>query len=158
MIIDTTSNWKLMQGFQVTKVMKLKVNTAVDYNSLLNRDYNNQYTYYEVNSVVDRLQKEGSDKVVAKLILELDYRSTYIERKVYTFYGMISEIGGFIGIFLPLFALISQLFSNRIYRMTLLSYFYKVSNKNVHKDDHSSEDLNDSTHLKNNDKSLNLNK
>jgi len=132
-ILDNMLLWPLIEGFKLSKDLKIKANKAVDYSSVLHINQAEEYQYYNIESIVDKLEKESSDKVVANFDINLDYKYTFIERKVFNLYGLISELGGLVGIFFPLFAFFSKIFSNRIYRMTLVSSFFKTQNNTFDK-------------------------
>mmetsp|Transcript_32349 Transcript_32349/g.28642 ORF Transcript_32349/g.28642 Transcript_32349/m.28642 type:complete len:321 (+) Transcript_32349:909-1871(+) len=62
-----------------------------------------------------------------RLKFVLDSESILIERKIYTVYNMIGQVGGFMGIVVSVAGILAGIFSNNVYIMTLLSYFYKVN-------------------------------
>ena len=74
------------------------------------------------------LQGDSSDYLI--FVFELDQEYLYIERRAYTFIDVLGQVGGFMGILIPLGSIIVGLISNRIYWMTLISTFYDTENTN----------------------------
>jgi hypothetical protein len=126
--VENDFNWKLMQGHQIHKILKLQINEAQDYTSILFPSDKKDYTYYSIDRVLDRTEAE-SEGIVMRIFLELDYKYQYTERKVYNFYDMLGQVGGVMGIIIPVGALVANIFTSTIYKMTLLSFLYRVENK-----------------------------
>ena len=125
-------NWNLLSNMHVNKHIKLKVNQVQDYTSIFYPSSIQDYTYYSVDNVIDRLGSENpSKRISASIFLELDNRYDFTERKVYNFYDMFGQIGGVLGLLVPLGATFVHLFSENTYKMTLLSHFYKVEEKHT---------------------------
>mmetsp|Transcript_27392 Transcript_27392/g.24271 ORF Transcript_27392/g.24271 Transcript_27392/m.24271 type:complete len:84 (+) Transcript_27392:899-1150(+) len=61
-----------------------------------------------------------------KIKIVLDNKYTLTERKVYTAYDMLGQVGGFMGIIISGGGIFAAFFSGNMYLMTLLSNFYKV--------------------------------
>jgi len=100
-VVEDDFVFPMIQGTQVEKAMKLKENKADDYTSLYYHSGKTEYTYYSVENVVDRSSTIKSSGIAVEINLRQDFRSTFIERKVYTFYDMLSQIGGVIGLIIP---------------------------------------------------------
>jgi hypothetical protein len=128
--VENDFQWNLLQGFQLNKILKLKVNEAEDYNSIYYPDFMTSHNYYSVDTVVDRPRAE-EDGIVLKVVLELDYRYQFTERKVYNFYDMLGQVGGVMGLFISIGAVFANIVAPTIYKMVLLSSLYKIE-----RDDH----------------------
>jgi hypothetical protein len=126
--VENDFNWKLMQGHQVHKILKLQISEAQDYTSIFFPADKKGYTYYSIDRVLDRTEAE-SEGIVMRIFLDLDYKYQYTERKVYNFYDMLGQVGGVMGIIIPVGALVANIFTSTIYKMTLLSFLYRVENK-----------------------------
>jgi hypothetical protein len=126
--LDNEFQFPLVPGFLVEKHMRISANKVVDFSNYWYRFEPEEYTYYSVSALQDRLQPEGDDGEVFKLVLKMAYTHTFISRRIYTVYDMLGRLGGFIGLVISVAALIVGLFSTKMYNMTLLSYFYKVDN------------------------------
>jgi hypothetical protein len=124
--LEDEFNFHLVPGFLVEKHLKVRVNKVYDYTNYWYEFAPKEYTYYSVNSIEDRFQPEGLYGEVIKIVLKMDYKYTLIERRTYTVYDMLGNIGGFMSIVLACAALFVQIFSDKLYAMTLLSYFYKI--------------------------------
>ncbi|CAI2362670.1 unnamed protein product [Moneuplotes crassus] len=119
-------NYHLIEGMTVDKTLRVRINKAYDYTSIWYPSEPKEYTYYSIESVKDDLQAENGSGDLARINIILDKNYKIVERKVYTFYDMLGQVGGVMGIIYSLGSVCVSLFSGKIYIMTLLSYFYKV--------------------------------
>jgi hypothetical protein len=126
--LDNEFQYPLVPGFLVEKHIRIRANTVIDYTNFWYEFAPKEYTYYSVGSVQDRFQPETNGEVF-RVVLKMDYSYTYIERKIYTVYDMLGQVGGFMGLVISVAAVIVGIFSDKIYTMTLLSYFYKAENE-----------------------------
>ncbi|CAI2363052.1 unnamed protein product [Moneuplotes crassus] len=127
-------NYALIEGMTVEKTLRVRINKAYDYTSVWYPSEPKEYTYYSIESVKDSLQAENGSGDLARINIILDKNYKIVERKVYTFYDMLGQVGGVMGIIYSLGSVCVSLFSGKIYIMTLLSYFYKVErSSDIHK-------------------------
>ena len=116
----------MVPGMTVEKTIRVRINKAIDYTSLWYTYAPKEYIYYSIESVSDRLQVENGSGDLIRLNFIIDAKYKLTERKVYTVYDMLGQVGGFMGIVFPFGAIITSMFSNKIYIMTLMSYYFKV--------------------------------
>ena len=128
--VENEFEFFLIPGFTVEKELRVRVNKAVDYTNPWFSIGAKEYTYYSIETVAERLQPENNDDLLRVRIV-LDNKHTLIERKVYTVYDMLGQVGGVMGIFFAAGSIFTNFFSANIYAMTLLSYFYKIKTHRV---------------------------
>ncbi|CAI2386814.1 unnamed protein product [Moneuplotes crassus] len=122
-------SFPLLNYMTVEKTLKVRINKAYDYTSIWYPSEPKEYTYYSIESVKDSLQAENGSGDLARINIILDKNYNIVERKVYTFYDMLGQVGGVMGIIYSLGSVCVNIFSGKIYIMTLLSYFYKVERR-----------------------------
>ncbi|CAI2362987.1 unnamed protein product [Moneuplotes crassus] len=122
-------NYSLIKEMTVEKTLRVRINKAYDYTNIWYPSNPKEYTYYSIESVKDDLQAEDGSGDLARINIILDKNYKIVERKVYTFYDMLGQVGGVMGIIYSLGSVCVNIFSGKIYIMTLLSYFYKVERR-----------------------------
>ncbi|CAI2362919.1 unnamed protein product [Moneuplotes crassus] len=118
--------YHFIDNYIVEKNIKIRLNKVVDYTNLLYEFGPREYSYFSVDSVDDSLQQDDGSGDLMRFRIVLDHKYTSTERRVYTFYDMLGQIGGFLGILLSVGNLLSGLISKNIFMMTLLSSLFKV--------------------------------
>lgn len=96
--------FNLAPGYMKSAVIYL-VHTAVQTfdNLFMSTFGGNSYEYYNIDRVKPDISIEGSNGVLFSASIRLDAQQTQITRKVYTFFDMISNIGGFFEIMCRIF-------------------------------------------------------
>ena len=84
-----------------------------------------------IGSISSDTVYETDDKNYFIFTFELDRVYYDIERRAYTFIDVLGQVGGFMGILIPLGSVLVGFISNKIYWMTLISYFYQTENTNL---------------------------
>ena len=97
MILSTTS----FLDSQLKSISRSKSTKQVTLNNVLYDFSPKEYTYYSVDSVIDIIRPENENGDLIKVKFILDTESQVIERKVYTIYDMLGQVGGFMGVVLP---------------------------------------------------------
>jgi hypothetical protein len=121
--------YSLTAIFYQQVIVETSINTAVAYDSYINTISPTNYEYMRVEDFYTKvLAPESSGIIEFKVALSLN--TLKIERKVYSFYEILGQIGGVMAILLPSGALLSGLFSNKIYSMKMLSLLYHVDKDN----------------------------
>ena len=69
---------------------------------------------------------ERIDNTLASITIEMDLDVTQIERKVYTYFEMLSDAGGLIGIITTVFAFISSFWNYESLENFMVSRLYKI--------------------------------
>jgi hypothetical protein len=128
-VLENKFNYALLPGYTIERHLKIRVNTAYDFTSLFYAFAPIEYTYYSIDRVQDRLLPENANKDALIVYLQLDYQYLTTERKLYTFYDMLGQVGGFMGIVIWLASLTVSSFSNNMYTMNLLSHMYKIDSE-----------------------------
>jgi hypothetical protein len=128
-------DYSIIPGYTMTKEMKVRVNEADDFTDRWYEFGSNIYEYYNVETVKENLAVESTSETIMTIILSLDYKYTKTERKVYTVYNMLGKVGGFMGLIISAGAIFANIFSYKIYMMTMLSYFYKIDHDNPQHED-----------------------
>ena len=116
-----------LPGYTVEKHLKVKINRVTDYTNLWHGFSPKEYLFYSIDSSFDVIEPENGSGDLVRFKLVLDNEFNIIERKVYTVYDMLGQVGGLMGLAISVGSLLAGMFSNNVYIMTLLSYFYKVN-------------------------------
>lgn len=119
-------SYYFIQNHIVEKEIKVRINKVVDYTNLWYEFQPREYTFFSIEHVNDYFQQDDGSGDLMRFHIVLDSRYSQIERRVYTFYDMLGQIGGFIGIVLGAGGLIAGFFANNIYVMALLTSLFKV--------------------------------
>ena len=129
--LDNRFSYNLIPGYEVGKIMNIRINEAEDWTNYYPSLNPEEYKYYSIDTVDDHLEVEDPNtRFVFKATFQLDRQYTKVERKVYTFVEVLGQIGGVIGIILPLGAYFVAIFSNKIYWATLINCFYLIETDN----------------------------
>jgi hypothetical protein len=111
--------YSLTTIFYQQVIVETSINTAETYDSYINTISPTNYEYMRVEDFYTKvLAPESTGIIEFKVALSLN--TLKIERKVYSFYEILGQIGGVMAILLPSGALLSGLFSNKIYSMKML--------------------------------------
>ena len=116
----------MIPGFELIKDVKVRVNHAEDWFSYLLSFYSRFYTYVSVEKVIENIKVASNSKIVLQLNFHIDEQYIHIERRVFSFIDVLGQLGGVMGIFIPLGSYFVSIFSDKIFWSTLLSVFYKV--------------------------------
>ena len=116
-----------LPGYTIEKTLKVRVNKVTDYTNLWYDFSPKEYLFYSIDSSNDVIEPENGSGDLVRFKLVLDNEFNIIERKVYTVYDMLGQVGGLMGLAISVGSLLAGTFSNNVYVMTLLSYFYKVN-------------------------------
>mmetsp|Transcript_27891 Transcript_27891/g.24674 ORF Transcript_27891/g.24674 Transcript_27891/m.24674 type:complete len:217 (+) Transcript_27891:347-997(+) len=119
----------LIPGWTLEKHVKIKVNEAFDSTSFWNPFTSSTYLYYSVDDVIDVIQPENTNEELMRIKVMVDKSYVKTQRNVYTIHDMLGNIGGFMGIIVPFFGILANLFSSTMFKMILVSNFYKVNNE-----------------------------
>ena len=84
----------------------------------------NEYEFMSIGSVTTNTYLQGDSSDYLIFVFELDQEYLYIERRAYTFIDVLGQVGGFMGILIPLGSVLVKIISNNIYWMTLINTFY----------------------------------
>ena len=106
------------------------MNRAEDWPSYFYSLFPKEYQFVSVGNIFSDIWYEKSGKEYFIFTLELDQAYYNIERRAYTFIDVLGQVGGFMGILIPLGSILVGLISNRIYWMTLISTFYDTEGTN----------------------------
>ena len=110
--------------------IKIQANQAEDWPSYFYSLFSKEYQFISIGNIFSSIQYETDDKEYFVFAFELDQVYYNIERRAYTFIDVLGQVGGFMGILIPLGSILVGLISNRIYWMTLISTFYDTENTN----------------------------
>ena len=110
--------------------VKIQANKAEDWPSYLQSIFPNQYEFLSIGSITSDIFYETDDKEYFVVQFELDRVYYDIERRAYTFIDVLGQVGGFMGILIPLGSVLVGFISNKIYWMTLISTFYDTEHTN----------------------------
>ena len=84
----------------------------------------NEYQFLSSGGVSTDTYYQDEDGEYLVFIFELDQEYLDIERRAYTFIDVLGQVGGFMGILIPLGSILVGFISNNIYWITLISTFY----------------------------------
>lgn len=93
-------SYHFISGYIVEKHLKVRLNKVIDYNNRWYEFSPKEYTFFSVESVHDAFQMDDGSGDLMRLRVILDPRYQMIERRVYTIYDMLGQVGGFFGIIL----------------------------------------------------------
>jgi hypothetical protein len=110
----------------------VQVNEAIVYDDYYNSFYPKHYKYYSIEELENTILT-GRRTGLIEIHFEISPKYMRTERKVYSLMEVLGQIGGIIGILLPVGAILSSVFSSKIYVMTLLSLLYQVDQKQTSK-------------------------
>lgn len=122
-------SYHFIQNHIVEKRIKVRLNKVIDYTNLWYELGPREYSYFSVETVDDAFQQDDGSGDLMRFKIVLDNKYSHIERRVYTFYDMLGQIGGFIDIILSTGSILTGFFSTKILMMTLLSHLFKVEVK-----------------------------
>ena len=112
--------------------MPVQVNEAIVYDDYYNSFFPKHYQYYSVEEIENTILT-GRRTGLIEIHFEISPKYIRTERKVHSLMEVLGQIGGIIGILLPIGAILSGVFSSKIYVMTLLSLLYQVDQKQTAK-------------------------
>ena len=121
--------YSLTTIFYQQVIIETSINTAETYDSYINTISPTNYEYMRVEDFYTKVLSPESPGII-EFKIALSLNTLKIERRVYSFYEILGQIGGVMAILLPFGALLSGLFSNKIYAMKMLSLLYHVDNDN----------------------------
>lgn len=104
----------------------IQANEATVYDDYFNTIYPKTYKYVSVEEIDNTFLTARINGDLMEVQFELSPKYLKTERKVYSFMEVLGQVGGIIGILLPVGAILSSIFSSRIYIMTLLSLLFQV--------------------------------
>lgn len=122
-------------GYVVEKEIKVRLNKVIDHTNLWYELKPKEYTFFSIEQVNDRLQQDDGSGDLMRFKVILDNRSAQIERKIYTIYEMLGQVGGFIGMIFGIGSIFVGFFSNNIYLMSLLTSLFKIQKSYKKKSD-----------------------
>ena len=88
-----------------------------------------------------RLQKqellpyERPDNTWVSVTIEMDLNVTHYERKVYTVFDMLSDVGGLMGIFITAFTVLASLWNFNAFDNYMVSRLFKIKKPEAEIDD-----------------------
>ena len=136
MRIQSSSHIKMTMSFRSFQVLpyksriKIRVNQAEDWPSYLYSIFPKEYQFVSIGNILSEAKYQTNDKEYFMFTFELDQVYYNIERRAYTFIDVLGQVGGFMGILIPLGSIIVGFISNKIYWMTLISTFYDTEDAN----------------------------
>ena len=84
----------------------------------------NEYQFLSIGDVTTDTYYQDDNGEYLVFIFELDQEYLDIERRAYTFIDVLGQVGGFMGILIPLGSILVGFISNNIYWITLINTFY----------------------------------
>ena len=124
--IDDDFSWTLLPGYNQENNFRASLNEAEDYTSYFYPFSPDQHKYISVDSVDDKLRVKDDSGTVFELSIIFDRKYIKIERRIYTLFDALGQLGSVISIFVPLGALFVSIFSNKIFNKTMLGIFYDI--------------------------------
>jgi len=132
--VGKQNEFSIINGFKQSLNINIQVNEAKLYDSYWSDYINEEHQYMSVGDIYNTLAKEGTDGRLLDIKLIQDQRYTKTERRIYSILDILGQVGGVQGLIIPLGAWMVEIFSSKIYLMTLLSLFYQVETKHkIHK-------------------------
>jgi hypothetical protein len=119
----------LLSNIYQESLIEVSLNTADTNDHYIDSIWSKSYEYMSVEQFHTRVLASRESNII-EFQISLSGHYLEIERSVYTFYDTLSQIGGVMGILLPFGALLSGVFSNKMYAMTLLGLLYHVEKDN----------------------------
>lgn len=124
-----TGQYGFISGMYLKQVIHLQVNEAETYDNFLGDIWSDTYQYISYERYDSSILNPSSASDLMGIQIVLDPKYSKVERKVYTLFDVLGQIGGVMGIIIPLFVASIQFFSTKIYTMTMLSLLYQVDEK-----------------------------
>ena len=128
--IRMTMSTRFFQVLQCKNRIKIRVNQAEDWPSYLYSIFPKEYQFVSIGNILSETKYQSNDKEYFVFTFELDQVYYNIERRAYTFIDVLGQVGGFMGILIPLGSFLVGFISNKMYWMTLISTFYDTENTN----------------------------
>ena len=132
-IIDDKLTFTFIPGLRKEVTIFMKINEATD-----NYDYApfsspRHYTYYENDRYIEQIVQRDSlrDKILLRVKIMLDEKSTKIERSVYSFNDMIGQVGGSVGFIVFIGSMIASVYTSTAYFCSLVSEFYHCDEDDI---------------------------
>jgi hypothetical protein len=106
------------------------VNEAEVYDNIWTPSYwPTKYNYISLETYDFSLLHPSPDGALTEINIIMDSKYTSIQRQVYSIVQMLSDVGGIIGVLVPLGAFLVHVFNEKVYTMTMMSVLYQVKSK-----------------------------
>lgn len=123
--VDLNNEINLLYNMKQKVTYSVQINEAQTFDSVFTDYITQTYEYISIGDIFTSFDTISGSKLLEIYVVQSP-KYMKVERRVYMIMDMIGQIGGVLGLLIPLGAVIINILSNKIYIMILLSLFYKV--------------------------------
>ena len=131
--LDYSNDYEVWLAGSMNKNIEIKYknNEVTDSSSYIPLIGSENYSFYSIGDQIVDFSNVDSTGEIINIKITLDSKYSVIQRKVYSFSDLVGQIGGINQIWVVFGVIISSIFVSKAFMESLLSRFYKVSNKSI---------------------------
>lgn len=125
-IIDDGLYWDLVSGFNKKTDIFIRQNKAEFEDNFIQIGVPKEKEFYQMANTVDYFERESSEGEVLALYFRYDKISDIYSRQIYSVGTFLGEIGGFFEAALLIGSLLISIFSQTLYKTSLIKQIYQI--------------------------------